>query len=852
MPDLPAPSFENNRCNQCFLYKYYGARKGYYMRRRILAAFLSMVMLLSCLISMSGCAAQVENKLTLGQWLGMINQSFGMDTYMSEEPYFQDVGTDDSLFGTVQAAAEWGVVGEAEELHPEQTLTWRSALVTLVNACGFLPEETTESDKIGYALEHFAPDARSYWMDREISQASAEEALETAVNQWQNFTYDTPVEKVAYSEDTVDLSQGEEKVTDYQIEDDTVILPEEVAQEIQPGDIYVLPAGEDSMETQAFRAESVTQENGKTYITNDPQEPELTDFVEDLDLQQTIVPNLENMEIFDGNGNLVSSGSAVQQEYTEEPQIENMSFDSADDPKLQDMAKLDTTFTTPEGFKVSFGVSNHDNNFSMTASITYPLGTQSGDASNKSELKVGAELSNLSVTQEAKVKWFKLKSAKLQINYETKHSLGAEFGTTPVNKVLAPYDNRNSSFLSNLKNSAFKDQDAKGAKTIASRKTIKICSMNIYNAGVAKVCLDVAFKISLNGSFTISVTERGAKGIEYKDGNVRKISDSKKDVDFSASGKVEGTLSVGPALYVVGLKKKVVGLALEVGVGASASGKLHLADEQNHLLEEASAGDDTLEAYGSIAGYDLKAAPSVIQEIAESQGGTYHTNASEVKLHADLCIDVQVYFILKIGLDDNAYVDGGGKASFEIFGKDNATLGSIHIDCPKCNFLEAELHMGGGDSAADQCIFQYDPFGQEEESSSSENESANSSDSSNGTSESSDGSQSSGSSSLQEETLILEHLELTLEKGDSGKVAIKSLPNGVEMSDLVFTSEDPAIVQVDQNGNVKALESGATVVSVETKDGAHHVQCSIIVLSESEEFEGLAMGLYDSQREIRC
>ena len=265
------------------------------MRRRIIAAFLSMVMLLSCLISMSGCAAQVEDKLTLGQWLGMINQSFGMDTYVSEEPYFQDVGASDSLFGTVQAAAEWGVVGESEELHPEQTLTWRSALTTLVNAGGFLPEEATESDKIQYALEHFATDARSYWMDREISQGSAEEALKIAVSQWQTFTYDTPVEKVDYSEDTVDLSQGDKKVTDYQIEDDTVILPEEVAQEIQPGDIYVLPAGDGSMGTQAFRAESVTQENGKTYITNDPQEPELTDFVEDLDLQQTIVPDLENM-----------------------------------------------------------------------------------------------------------------------------------------------------------------------------------------------------------------------------------------------------------------------------------------------------------------------------------------------------------------------------------------------------------------------------------------------------------------------------------------------------------------------------------------------------------------------------
>ena len=820
------------------------------MRRRIIAAFLSMVMLLSCLISMSGCAAQVEDKLTLGQWLGMINESFGMDTYVSEEPYFQDVGASDSLFGTVQAAAEWGVVGESEELHPEQTLTWRSALTTLVNAGGFLPEEATESDKIQYALEHFATDARSYWMDREISQGSAEEALKIAVSQWQTFTYDTPVEKVDYSEDTVDLSQGDKKVTDYQIEDDTVILPEEVAQEIQPGDIYVLPAGDGSMGTQAFRAESVTQENGKTYITNDPQEPELTDFVEDLDLQQTIVPDLENMEIFDGNGNLVSSGSAVQQDYTEEPQIENMSFRSTDVPEVQEMASatLSKTFSTPDGFKVSFNINNSKGNFSMGASITFPLGKNDGDSNVKSELKVGAEVSNLSVTQEAKVEWFKLKSAKLQINYQTKNSLSAEFGSTPVDKVMAPYNNRNSSFLSNLKNSAFKDRDAKGAKTIASRKTIKICSMNIYNAGVAKVCLDVSFKISLSGSFTLTITERGSKGIEYKNGNIRKINESQKDTDFSASGKVEGTLSVGPALYVIGLKKKVIGLALDIGAGASASGKLHLADEQNHLLEEADAGGDTLEAYGSIAGYDLKATPSVIQEIAESQGGTYTPNASTVILRADLCIDVRVYFILKIGLDNNAYVDGGGKASFEIFGKDNATLGSIHIDCPGCNFMNAQLHMGKGASASDQCIFKYSPFdGEEESSSSSEDESSNGSESS----ENSNSSGNSSSSNVQEETLILEHLELTLEKGESGKVAIKSLPEGVKMSDLVFTSADPEIAQVDQSGNVKALKAGATVVSVETKDGAHHVQCSIIVMAESGEFEGLGTGSHD-QTEVRC
>lgn len=821
------------------------------MRRRIIAAFLSMVMLLSCLLSMSGCAAQVEDKLTLGQWLGMINQSFGMDTYVSDEPYFQDVGTGDSLFGTVQAAAEWGVVEEAEELHPEQTLTWRSALVTLVNAGGFLPEETTESDKIGYALEHFATGARSYWMDREISQASAEEALETAVNQWQTFTYDTPVEKVDYSEDTVDLSQGDKKVTDYQMEDDTVILPEEVAEEIQPGDIYVLPAGDGSMGTQAFRAESVTQKNGKTYITNDPQEPELTDFVENLDLQQTIVPDLENMEVFDGNGNLVSSGSAVQQDYTEEPQIENMDFRSEKSPKAQKMAAttLNKTFSTPNGFKVSFNISSSKDNFSMGASITYALGKKDKDSDDKSELKAGIEISNLSITQETEVKWFVPKSARLQVNYQTKNSFGAEFGSTPVNRVKAPYDNRNSSFLSNLKNSAFKDRDAKGAKTIASRKTIKICSMNIYNAGVAKVCLDVAFKISLSGSFTFTITERGSKGIEYKNGNFRKISEeSEKDIDFLASGKVEGTLSIGPALYVVGLKKKVMGLALEFGAGASATGKLHLADEENHLLEEADAGDNTLEAYGSIAGYDLKATPSVIQEIAKSQGGTYNTSASEVKLRADLCIDVRVYGIVKIGLDDNAYFGGGGKVSFEIFGKDNATLGSIHIDCPGCNFMNAELHMGKGASASDQCIFKYSPFDGEEESSSSSEEGASGNSESSENSESSDNS---SSSNAQEETLILEHLELTLEKGESGKVAIKSLPDGVKMSDLVFTSADPEIVQVDQSGNVKALKSGATVVSVETKDGAHHVQCSIIVMADKEEFEGLGTGSH-GQTEVRC
>lgn len=113
---------------------------------------------------------------------------------------------------------------------------------------------------------------------------------------------------------------------------------------------------------------------------------------------------------------------------------------------------------------------------------------------------------------------------------------------------------------------------------------------------------------------------------------------------------------MGPALYVVGLKKRLVGFEVKGGAGATASLKAHLADSE---------------------------------------------------LHIDWCINVNVYAILKVGITDESYLTDflGGKEvklNIDIFNEKNATFFNMHID--NFQFKDAVLSFGFKEATGDNLI----------------------------------------------------------------------------------------------------------------------------------------------------
>ena len=796
--------------------------------RRFLAAFLSLVMLMGCFFGLAGCASNNQDTLVVGQWLSMINEAFGMQDYTSDKPYFSNVTTDNPYFKAVQIAAEWEIVEQDRDIDVTKPLTWEDALLSLVNAGSFVSSSATAEEKIDYAIAHFDSSIREYWMNRTISADQAMLLLATAQEQWANREYTEKVEETKYAEGVLDFTQEANLVDEYAVKDGQIIIPISENAGIKEGDVFVLPANENTLADNAHKAKSVVCDESYMYVTVD-DDIDLYDIAEEIAVEETLKPDEENTVILDGNGNILSEGSAVvpQAGLSTGHKAGTLLGPPAGTNIVKTKFSNAHTFTV-NGWEVELKY-NLDGKFDLAATVKTPNLLDVDKQSNK-ELKgsVALSVSDLKVTNKIDYKWFKLREASLRVDYSSSASVSLTYKDAPFDKVLAPkLSNGNGKYLTNLKNSVLKDKKAKGN----GAKTIKLCSVNIYSIGVARVCLDVNLRVGVEGSVSVSITEHGTKGLEYKNNKLRSINVSDKDVDAQVKAKIEGTFGIGPALYTVGLKKPILGVQATIGAGAKFTYTLHLADSENHLLEESKSSDILPEADGVLETMDLYAEEEAIKAIAEAQGCTYVKETSgDVKLHIDRCADITVYFILKLELTDTSYaaelLGGKIKVSWEIFSDKNAKLMNIH--CENGDWLKAFANIAFGKEANDnRCTLTYTPFDSQaaEESSESDTESGE------------------NNTILQGDSIILSEIKATLSPGDKYYIAVSQVPKGYTLDDLTCYSSNKDVIDIDSNGVAVAKAEGSSVLTVATTDGKFKAYCAVTVV-------GVTMAAHDSPFDI--
>lgn len=807
--------------------------------KKFVAAATAAVLSFTTMASLAACGKKDIKKLTNAQWLSMINQSFGMSGYTEEEPYFENISSDSPYFSDVQTATEWNVIDASEDFDPEDTLSWGEAYVTLVNAGEFTDEKASDMDKIKYGIANFGVESRTYWRNRDISAEDAIKMLSTAQEKWAGHTYtdDEKVEKVKYSEGVVDLTTDDSPVEQYSINGNIVSIPSmqdlgdgttsTVSQEdlgIKSGDVYVLPANGTYLGDTVCRAENVYEENGEIKIENSEEDLDLYDIAEEIQLKETMEPTMENCVVYDGNGEVISVGNNISPEVTAE-------MNSAQ-PTLDDLTNKNDGKDMFEstGFDVSHSFDVDDWTVELKYGINGKLdlaATISSESENKNgtkqSIEIGAAVNDLKVTNNVDYSWFTLHSAEVKVDYELEQSFkyGGSYEKTAI---YAPYDNRNTSFLKNLKNSKFKGEDAKGAKTIASRKTIKIASLDVYNAGIAKVCFDVSAQIKVDGSIEIKITESGTKGLSYKDGKVKLINISNKDRSIKAEANIEGTLNFGPALYVIGLKKKILGVEAKVGLGGDFSAELHMADSEMHLIEEASGSDIPPTAAGMVTETVITADASQIEAIAKSRGGKYEATDG-VKLHIDLCVEVSLYFILGVEMSKESYASDiiGDSFSWDICSADNAKIGAVHID--NLN----KVNAAWGAKANDLCTLEYKNFDEEDADSSTDDSSTDSKSNDSSAKSGSDSEDTSSNEIAHGEKLNIMQLKTIIDPGETTAIIIQQLPYGYEMSDIQFSSDDPDIVTVNGSGEITAVASGNALITIKTSDGKNMAYAAVTV-----------------------
>ncbi|MCM1190296.1 MAG: hypothetical protein NC541_13500 [bacterium] len=793
-------------------------------------------------ISFSGCGEEPET-ISLGQWLVLVDQTFGMNSYQSDTPYFENISETDTYFDAVQIAAEWEVIDTEQPIDVEEILTWNTALITLVNVGSFLPVDTAEEDKIEYAIEHFDKSIRTYWMQRDIEASKAVALLGIAHEQWVGATYDHVIEEVTYKDDVVDLTKEEIKTDGYTVEDGIVKIPVSSGVELKAGEVYVLPVGENRFTVQAYKAENVYQDGEYIYIENSSDELTLEDVAEELFVEETYEPTMDRAIIYDAEGNIMSVGSELLSAFrTEDGDSGRFRLAGG---KVQDCGlgildnmKIKQTFTI-EGYEITCEIVP-DGKFDFKATVKSGNLLESEDKklqdSQNAKLQgaISLGISELEITN--KVDWglFKgLKSASLKLNYKTQFSLGFELSGKLMDLVGAPYDNRNGGFPKNFINAPFKTRSDEGAKTI-KWKTIKVASVDLFPKGVARVCIDINLVIGANGSVSVEVTESGVKGLEYKNHNLRVINESTKNTNAQAKGSIEMTLGAGPALYVFGLKKSIIGIQGMGGVRIEAKVTTHLADSEMHLIEEMSIEDIAPEIITTWTSAIITAEVPVIMQIAQERGGIYRNEGESVTLHWDLCVDITEYFVLKIELTDKSLVSDvlSGKITTKF--ESNVKLFSMHVDNGDWSSAWASKKTGWNtDSAA--CTLKYIPFDGEE---SAEKEEA-------AESEKVEIAADTGSDrhvTVEGDMIVLDSVMLTIMTEEKTGIAVTKIPEGYTWEDLQFKSGDEKIVLVDDAGNLTGVAEGSAIVTVSTKDGKYKSYCAVTVLADNTfEFSPIAI-----------
>ncbi len=88
---------------------------------------------------------------------------------------------------------------------------------------------------------------------------------------------------------------------------------------------------------------------------------------------------------------------------------------------------------------------------------------------------------------------------------------------------------------------------------------------------------------------------------------------------------------------------------------------------------------------------------------------------------------------------------------------------------------------------------------------------------------------------VEEGSLALESMNMTLTENESDEIKIVSYPSGITLSDLEFTSSDESIIKVDSNGKITAIKSGTATITIKTKDGKYEKTVTITVNKKEEE-----------------
>lgn len=427
-------------------------------------------------------------------------------------------------------AKEWGVIGDNEAIDMDSPINDQFATKTLMRATGYCDLNSTDEEIINSAIDHGVINQNGDLSD----PISAVTALDSAVYSWSNQEFETR-NNIVYAENLHDFtsSLSHESVT---ISDDSsqVTIASDNVSGVEPGSVLLVPT-DNNGGASALKVVSVSESTvGKATFVTVPATIE--EVYSDVEVSGTFEPDYNNIEILDDG---VSIGSG---------EIEGMFGDSDSMVQVQPLGCT--------GY-------NEDNIMKTASKPDVRLEKKLGDGSS------------IIVT---------IKDLSFNADVDWECSL---FEGLDINRVYFSVDSEISAGIKGEKKFV---KDAKGDKD----KKISLAKIPIKICPGVSIDLELAVVISVKGVVTVEVTVLNSKGIEIKNGSIRKIDEQqlkKLDIKLWAEAGVLFNFNASLNLdYIVGECKLV---ALDIKIGPKIKGQIRTSI----------GGEDTGLVCADVSGY---------------------------------------------------------------------------------------------------------------------------------------------------------------------------------------------------------------------------------------------------------
>ncbi len=507
----------------------------------------ALVMAMILAVSMTGCHNSNITGISKGDWIRLIIARAGIEGHTENKPYYMNINEQSEYFNDIQAAVEWQIIDPAYPFEPDEMLNREWTAFTLVNLARDLNEgsqasikdisKSSFSDSVATAVASglMKLDSRNMFRPKKmIDRNEAEDCLDLVIEHINNRHFEEDIFEIDWADDA-EVFDG----SDLYIDEETksTVVPDDFG--AVEGDVIISSKG---IDTKAWKV--VSQEGNELQL----EETDLSKEAESINVQGSISVNFNEAEIYDANGNLLSSppSGSHQNDY-----IELMA-------ERTNVQKFELN-----GFDIT--IKSKDGSFSVDAEKKLTNG----------KIYAGIGINGMDADFKMKTNYFIPESVYWHMKFNTSETLGIQ---SDIKKSFvgdfAKLDSSN--FLGSLSNFMQKKEDA--VQTELKLATVKV---PLFEIPYCDLVIDVILQLKLSGKAEIVLSQNYNFGAEYVNGNFRTIKEHDHTNDFTL--KAETTLTAGVRTSIVTIGVNLMDASVNAGVQASFKANVHMFDDDGQM-----------------------------------------------------------------------------------------------------------------------------------------------------------------------------------------------------------------------------------------------------------------------------